>query len=145
MFRDNPRVIMGHMFLTILIQKSEKQCKILRVFWKYLPTGGKFFRQPCGFSTFYITVNFEKSLAAAAKTTCNFWSNHAITDLQICQFSPVRPLIGKSERLYVCVVVGCLIVTLATVLMLLWPLKMLKWSNFSLVSEVCSLPKNMPE
>ena len=31
---------------------------------------------------------------------------------------------------------------MATVLMLLWPLKMLKLSNFSLVYEVCCFPKN---
>ena len=31
-------------------------------------------------------------------------------ELQICKFSPVQPLIGKSGRLYICVVVWSLVV-----------------------------------
>ena len=44
-----------------------------------------------------------------------------------------KPLIGKSGKLYIHVVPRSLfVVTLATVLRLLWPLKMLKLSNLSL-------------
>ena len=39
MFRVNPRATLGRIIFTILIQKFEKQWKILRVFWKHLPLG----------------------------------------------------------------------------------------------------------
>ena len=64
------------------------------------------------------------------------FATYSIAKLQICQFSLVQLLIRKSGRLYMCMVV-CSIVMLATVLMLLWPLKILKLSHFSPVSEVC--------
>ena len=40
MFSVNPWATLGHIFFTILIQKSEKQWKILRVCLENLPTGG---------------------------------------------------------------------------------------------------------
>ena len=49
-----------------------------------------------------------------------------IAEFQICQFPPVQLLIWKSWRLFICVV-GCLLFLLVTVLMLLWPLKMLSY------------------
>ena len=51
-----------------------------------------------------------------------------IAELQICQFSPVQLSIGKSKRHFIRGVVNS-IVTLLTVLMLIWPLKMLKLST----------------
>ena len=56
------------------------------------------------------------------------------------QSSPVQLLIGKSGRLYIRVVVclvGWLYVTVATVLMLLWPWKMLKLSVGPSVGTDC--------
>ena len=49
-----------------------------------------------------------------------------IAELQIDNLPSL--LIGKSGRLYIRVV-GCSVITVATVLMLLWPLKMLKLSK----------------
>ena len=77
--------------------------------------------------------------------------------------SPVQQLIGKSGRLYIRVVVclfGCLCDTVATVLMLLWPLKMLKlsvgpsvgtdcfcnvldWTGLDLTGTMVDLPNTM--
>ena len=39
MFRVNPRVTLGLVFFTVLIQKSEKQWKVLRDCLENLPTG----------------------------------------------------------------------------------------------------------
>ena len=53
--------------------------------------------------------------------------------------SPFHLLIGKSGRLYI-FVVGCLVtVTLLTVLMLLWPLKMLSFKDCLTVSNRVSM------
>ena len=68
--------------------------------------------------------------------------------------SPVQPLIGKSGRLYIRVVVwsvGQLYVMVATVLMLLWPLKMLSfnfsnflnWTGLGLTGTIVDLPDAM--
>ena len=40
MFRVNPRVALGRIIFTILIQKSEKQWKVLKVCLENLPTRG---------------------------------------------------------------------------------------------------------
>ena len=40
MFRVNPRATLGYINFFILIQKSEKQWKVLRVCLENLPTGG---------------------------------------------------------------------------------------------------------
>ena len=57
MFRVDPRETLGRIIHSILIQKSEKQWKVLRVFLKNLPTGG-----PLGNQTYLLGCAPQESL-----------------------------------------------------------------------------------